>query len=109
MTADGFFSIVNKDVAEGELLVRSRLKEDLERLAEKLNIPASKIVTTKMADYWYRLTVPAKDFGAYLAGTAERIDYDNFKSSLPYATATEKRRARAYSEVWQALYGLQIN
>jgi hypothetical protein len=81
--------------------------EDLERLAEKLNIPSASIVTTKMADYHYRLTVNAEAFGEYLKNSVLAIDYDNFKSSLPHHTATDSKRSRAYMKVWSALYELQ--
>jgi hypothetical protein len=83
------------------------LKEDLERLAEKLNISSDSIVTTKMADYHYRLTVKAEAFGDYLKKSALAIDYDNFKSSLPHNTATDSKRSKAYMNVWGALYQLQ--
>lgn len=104
---DGFFSVVNKDVETGELLVRARVLDDLKRLAVKLDIPATRIVTTTMADYHYRMTVNAKAFGQYLASMAEGIDYDNFKSSLPHATPADRVRARVYANVWSDLYQLQ--
>ena len=105
--SNGMFSIVKKDCQSNELLVRSRLKEDLERLAEKLSIPETAIRTSANTDYKYRMTVKAEAFGAYLAKSALEIDYDNFKSSLPHNTATDNKRSRAYMKVWSALYELQ--
>ena len=107
INSDGFYSVVNKDVKEGELLVRARLQEDIERLAKRLSLPLEHIAVTKMADYWYRLTVPVKEFGEYLAKMAEEIDYDNFKSSLSHKTAVDKERSRAYMKIWSALYEIQ--
>jgi hypothetical protein len=78
-------------------------------LAEKLNIPSASIVTTKMADYHYRLTVNAEAFGEYLKNSVLAIDYDNFKSSLPHNTPTDRKRSKAYMNVWSALYQLQGN
>jgi hypothetical protein len=104
---DGFYSAVKKDCGKDELLVRARLKEDLERLAAKLDIPASKIVETPKADYRYRLVANAKAFSQYLADEALAIDYDNFKASLPHNTTADIKRSKAYISVWSALYELQ--
>jgi hypothetical protein len=104
---NGAFSIVKKHCEPDELLVRGRVHDDMKRLAGKLNIPESVIIETPTADYRYRMTVKASAFAEYLAATAFAIDYRNFKTSLPFETQLDKKRALAYSAVWSALYKLQ--
>ncbi|MHB8939867.1 MAG: hypothetical protein ACYC7K_00475 [Desulfobacteria bacterium] len=107
--ATGFFSIVNKDCGADELLVRARVYEDLKRLADKLTPPATAIIETPRADYRFRMTAKASAIAEYLASSALAIDYDNFKASLPHRTAMDRRRARAYADVWGALRQLQTS
>jgi hypothetical protein len=104
---NGAFSIVKKHCEPDELLVRGRVHDDLKRLAGKLDLPESAIIETPTADYRYRMTVKASAFAEYLAEAAFAIDYRNFKTSLPFDTQMDKKRALAYSAVWSALYELQ--
>lgn len=104
---NGAYSIVKKHCEPDELLVRARVLDDLKRLAEKLNISENAIIETPRADYLYRMTVKASAFAEYLATAAFAIDYRNFKTSLPFETQLDKKRAQAYSAVWSALHHLQ--
>jgi hypothetical protein len=104
---NGAYSIVKKHCGPDELLVRARVHKDLKRLADKLNIPETAIIETPKADYRYRMTVKAGALAEYLAATVLAIDYRNFKTSLPFNTQLDKKRAVAYSAVWSALHQLQ--
>ena len=54
-TKDGFYSVIkDKYCTEGELMVRARLRIDLERLLAKLDSDAE-ILVIKQADYRYRV------------------------------------------------------
>jgi hypothetical protein len=104
---NGAYSIVKKHCGPDELLVRGRVHDDLKRLAEKLNLPETAIIETPRADYHYRMTVKSTAFAEYLVATVFAIDYQNFKTSLPFDTQLDKKRALAYSAVWSALFKLQ--
>jgi hypothetical protein len=104
---NGAYSIVKKNCEPDELLVRARVLDDLKRLAEKLNIPETAIIETPRADYLYRMTVKVGAFAEYLATALFAIDYQNFKTSLPFNTQLDKKRALAYTAVWSALHHLQ--
>lgn len=104
---NGAYSIVKKNCEPDELLVRARVYDDLKRLSERLNIQESAIIETPRADYRFRMTVKASAFAEYLATAALAIDYQNFKTSLPFETQLDKKRVLAYTDVWSALYRLQ--
>ena len=104
---NGAYSIVKKNCESDELLVRARVYDDLKRLAENLNIQETAIIETPRADYRYRMTVKANALAEYLAKVVLSIDYKNFKTSLPFETQLDKKRALVYTDVWSALYRLQ--
>jgi hypothetical protein len=104
---NGAYSIVKKHCEPDELLVRARVLDDMKRLANKLNISEAAIIETPRADYLYRMTVKVSAFAEYLATAVFAIDYSNFKTSLPFETQLDKKRAQAYSAVWSALNHLQ--
>jgi hypothetical protein len=104
---NGAYSIVKKHCEPDELLVRARVLDDLKRLAEKLNIPETGIIETPRADYLYRMTIKASAFAEYLKAMVLAIDYRNFKTSLPFDTQMDKKRAQSYAHVWSALHELQ--
>ncbi len=99
----GFFSVVQVRGDVGKLLVRGRARPDLAFLASELRefTPNAtkgtyRVKHTPEADYPFRLTVAKLIFARWLEDSAERIDYDNFKASVPH-------RAEAYHAVWAAL------
>ena len=104
-TKDGFYSAVHDDYCnKGELMIRARVIDDLERLVGKLNLSDADILIVNNADYRYRVKLTKEQWSAYVAGEAAGIDYDNFKNSLP---VHEQRRAAAYMKCWEVMYLLQ--
>lgn len=102
---DGFYSAVHDDYCnEGELMVRARVIDDLERLVNKLDLDDADILIINNADYRYRVKLTSEQWTAYVAREASSIDYDNFKNSLP---VNEQRRAAAYMKCWEAMYLFQ--
>lgn len=103
-TKDGFYSAVkDKYCVEGEVMIRARVKIDLERLLEKIDNDA-KILVFEQADYRYRVKIKAYQWVKYVAKEAADIDYDNVKDTI---TWHEPSRSTAYYDCWQALYRLQ--
>ena len=102
-TPQGFYSVVAHRRDADKLLVRARVREDLEALKEQ--IPDLRIVSDQEADYRWRAIVTRAEWVAALAQLASEIDYDNFKSAVGDRQGDE--RARIYGHVWGELLALQ--
>lgn len=98
MLSDCFLSIVNKDSARGELLVRARRKGDIERIFPKAKV----IKTPNVSDYLYRASIPTEEIIKAMEGEIRRIVYSNFKSSVK-----ENDLHDAYMRVWTEMSRLQ--
>lgn len=77
------------DADEGQLLlVRCRLREDMERFVARLNVEKEhrfsdeeiKYAVTENGDYRFRTVITRLEFGWYMGQSIGRIKYDNFKS-----------------------------
>jgi hypothetical protein len=90
---DASLSIVEHKGKPGHLLVRSRIKGDIERV-----IPSAHVYEDDSADYRYRADVSRDVFKEALSQAVNRIDYANFKGSVK-----ESKRHSAYMKVWQVL------
>lgn len=105
---NGFFSIVHKPPCKkGELLVRARCKEDMERLREKLSQTYNfkgTVIDSPKADYAYRMIVPREIWASFMASTAMELEYDNFKNTIP---SSDTLRHDAYFDCWEAMYHWQ--
>jgi hypothetical protein len=100
---DGFFSAVqNQYCADDEVMVRARLREDVERLAIATGTPANEIRDTPDGDYAHRLKLKKQIWADYMQRSALDIDYPNFKDAC-----AKGKRSRAYADVWMAMYRLQ--
>jgi hypothetical protein len=88
-----FLSVVAHKDQSGYLLVRSRIKGDIESA-----LPDAKVFEDTSADYRYRAIVSRDDFKNALSEAVDRIDYFNFKASVP-----GKARHDAYFAVWHAM------
>ena len=95
--SDSFLSIVAHRTKPQILLVRARVKGDIERV-----FPSAKVQRTPNADYLYRAEVNAGKVGARIAESIVDIDYDNFKNSIRDAD-----RHDACMEVWSTMNRLQ--
>lgn len=107
---DGALSVVAHRHKPAILLVRSRERAILERLANDLTAQPGvagppPVLETPDADYAFRLEAHRGAFGAWIAREAHRIDWDNFKAradvvgSRPYAGALH----RIWRVLWEAL------
>jgi hypothetical protein len=95
----GFVSIVVDRDDPDRLLVRARVKGDIERLW-----PMARVVKGKGTDYAYRASLPRRLVGHRLAEEAKEIGYDNFKAA---AAVQDHRRSKAYFLVWDIMADLQ--
>jgi len=94
---NGFLSVVAHRETPEVLLCRARVKGDLERL-----LPPRPVFTTPDADYLYRCFVDRSALAETIAYHANAIDYEKFKPSV-----VDKRRYRAYLEIWDTMAELQ--
>jgi hypothetical protein len=92
-----FLSVVHKDCAADELLVRARRAGDIRRV-----FPKAKVQKTPHNDYLYRAVVKREQVTAALAKAVEELNYSNFKASTK-----ERDLHDAYSRVWHVLGDLQ--
>jgi hypothetical protein len=97
MLNDCFLSIVAKDCARGELLVRARRRGDIEKI-----FPGARVTESTTTDYAFRARVAMADVEAALIGEVRRITYANFKGSV-----TDTPLHDAYLKCWQAMATLQ--
>lgn len=99
---DCFLSIVSKDCARDELLVRARRKGDIEKV-----FPEAAVRRDARADYLFRAVVKRREIANALAGEVQRIAYGNFKDSVDDGNAAGRRLHDAYMRVWSAMATLQ--
>lgn len=94
-----FLSIVKNRNDENKLLVRARLKGDIEKVFENADV-----FEDEKADYKYRSYIDREHVANVISNELLNIDYDNFKNSV---SKNEYNRANAYMNVWSALNKLQ--
>ena len=94
---NAFLSIVENRYNKLELLVRARVKGDIEKI-----FPEADVFEDDNADYKYRAFISKAKVAARMMLKMTEINYDNFKSSVK-----EIARKNAYSNVWVELRKLQ--
>ena len=105
ITTRGFYSVVAHRELPDTMLVRGRVRADLDALGDL--IPGLAVYEDRGADYRYRAIVSSPAWRAALDVMASEIDYDNFKNAV--AERQGHGRARVYGEVWSVLHPLQTN
>ena len=92
-----FLSIVKNRNDENQLLVRARVKGDIEKVFENADV-----FEDENADYKYRSYIARKNVADKISDELLKINYDNFK--LCFKRWTNRN---AYMNVWSALNKLQ--
>ena len=96
---NSFLSIVQNLNNQDELLVRARVKGDIEKV-----FPEAQTFEDQSADYRYRAFLERRLVAEVIADKISSINYGNFKSSID---KSEHRRHDAYLRVWGNLRVLQ--
>jgi hypothetical protein len=97
--SDAFLSIVHKDCAPDELLVRARRQGDIKKL-----IPCATETKTVGNDYLYRAVVKRAVVAEALTKLAmSTIDYDNFKN-----TVRDNKLHSAFNRIWHVMADMQV-
>ena len=94
-----FLSIVKNRNNENQLLIRARVKGDIEKVFEDADV-----FENEKADYKYRSYIDREIVANVISNELLNIDYDNFKNSV---SKDEFDRAKAYMNVWSSLNKLQ--
>lgn len=94
---DCFFSIVKKDCADDELLVRARRPGDIQKVWKE-----AKVTKALDADYLFRAKIKTADVVAAIATELSDIDYGNFKNNVK-----DNALHNAYLSIWTVLSKLQ--
>jgi hypothetical protein len=100
MTKHGFYSIVQKQ--PGQFHIRSRVRQDLANLIQRVPLPGATIHETKSADYPFRIIVGKEDVLSVMEFLGESLDYSNFKSHIA-RTPDQEPKHDVYAEVWSLL------
>lgn len=97
---DGFLSIVEKDCAADELLVRARVKTHIEAYFPDVTIERT---PGAHRDYLYRAKVKRSDVAERMAEyVMNELTADNFKNSV-----TDMKLHTAYMGVWHVMARMQ--
>ena len=94
-----FLSIVKNRNNENQLLVRARVKGDIEKIFEDADV-----FEDENADYQYRSYIIKENVANVISNELLKIDYDNFKSSV---SKDDIDKSHPYMNVWSALNKLQ--
>jgi hypothetical protein len=101
-TTSGFLSIVEHRDDQDRLLVRARVREDLEPLAEGLG---AELRETPAGDYRFRVEADREAVALLVADAVRAVDYPNFKNAV--ADRQGYARAGAYGRIWEVMFGVQ--
>lgn len=106
-TEHGFYSAVENRHKKNTVIIRARVKEDLEKLVA--SVKGSKrrkllIESTPSADYPFRVTLRKTEWADFLSSAAQDIDYPNFKNRVAKHDA---QRSHVYHDVWATLMKLE--
>lgn len=103
-TLDGFFSAVQDRGNPDRIMVRARVREDIDRLAERIGslfaTPAPEVLEWAGSDYAFRVFLRRNTWTTYLALVSQEIDYSNFKQQ---ATRPGTARSAVYMAIWSRL------
>lgn len=101
-TVIGFFSVIEHRDDKELLLIRARVKGDLERLKEKFLPNLGPILATPTgADYPYRALAWRSDFSNAMLKMVSHLNYTNFKSAV--SKNQDWPRHDLYMKVWSIM------
>ena len=107
-TEIGFFSAVATPDDTNTIMVRGRVRNDLERLKEalgNLGQEVPEILQWENRDYPYRVLLPRQSWSKLMEQLADGICYSNFKSQV--AATDGSKRASLYGRIWDIMLGAE--
>jgi len=108
-TDDGFYSVAKDSYCSKDtVMVRARVKDDLERLFDVIYKKQSKrprIKTIDHSDYRFRAEIVQQYWAAYLYEKGNTIDYPTVKDNI--IPERNHKRSKYYYQIWNSLCQLQ--
>ena len=106
VTKIGFFSLTNHRDQPTNMMVRGRVRTDMERLVNLLpkSAMSSGIIETDDSDYRYRVIADRDAVGELVGRLAANMDYIGFKDTI--AEVSGHTRADIYFNLWEDLHAL---
>jgi len=98
---DSYISAVQDRTNKMNLVVRARVREDLENAFPSLK---QDIIESTDSDYRFRLFMTKQFLCGVMNTKIMNIDYDNFKNSVK-----QNWRHDAYLAIWSIMYKVQQN
>jgi hypothetical protein len=99
----GFMSIVFRDCEDDELLVKTRIKNDLIKLCKELNIEP-KISEDGGLEFFFTMPIKRQLLAKYLSDYIYGIRYPIVRNSI--TEPNDPLRRKTYLKVWEA--GLEL-
>lgn len=103
-TTIGFFSVVAHHDDPDTILIRARVRGDLDALRRE-HLPDIEILESAGSDYRFRALVPRDEWEHAAQRLTAAIDYPNFKDAV--AERQGHDRAHVYLDVWRTIRSLQ--
>lgn len=97
---DAFFSVVKNRNDENGVVVRARVKGDLETVFGSNH----DVTESSDSDYRFRMFLDQSYVSGVIAKRVDEIDYDNFKNSID---KRDHERKGYYTRVWTVMYDWQ--
>jgi len=112
-TTKGFFSVVQQENDPQQVLIRARLKKDIQnmkRLFNALGLKPGGIIVNARSDYKYRFSADRTDWILVMTRLMLDMRYTNFKDAAYKADSREIKdnRHEAYFRIWTAMRGMQF-
>ena len=98
---EGFFSVVCKECHENEVLIRTKCKEDLIKMFQKLD-DEPRIIKKEEGNYKFRTILKKETWVKYLSGCVFDLNYKKVKENI--VSEDDKARKVAYNSVWSTMY-----
>lgn len=94
----GFISVVQHFAKQDMLLVRARVRKDLQSLFDN-----KRIFELEDADYRFRVEVSKQEFAEIMVNQIKDIDYPNFKNRIA-AQSGQADKLDAYHDIWRTMW-----
>jgi len=112
-TTRGFFSIVEHKKDPNRLLIRARVRKDIDNikmLFEELGLEVSDVVENVSFDYRYRVFADRSDWASVIIQLITDMGYTNFKNAVYEKDSLEIRdkRHEAYLDIWAIMHEVQF-
>jgi hypothetical protein len=105
-TVRGFYSVVKKGAPPNNFQVRARTRQDIDNLCGIIDIPTSRVLTSRDSDYAFRVLLNEAELSRMFLGLMATVDYSNFKLAVGQHP-DQSRQCEMYHSWWADHANLQ--